>query len=116
MLPKRLILRLSSLGDVILATSALEADRENNYFDWLVSEEYREILHGHPKINRVLVFDRALGFRNWVFTCRQIWEYRYDEIIDLHCTLRTKIMKQLFLFWSKKEKIAPPLWRSVPKQ
>ena len=113
---QRLILRLSSLGDLILATSALEALPSGEKCDWLTSKEYREFLQTHPKINRLLEFDRKSGLSHWIQLCRQIWESHYDEIYDLHRTLRTRMMRILFYFWSLKEWRALPRWRSVSKQ
>src|SRR5690349_18324784 len=100
---KRLILKLSSLGDVILASSALETTQLNHSFDWVVAQEYRELLSHHPKINQVLSFDRSSGLKGWVRFCRKLWEVGYSDIFDLHSSLRTQIMKVLFRVWSASE-------------
>jgi ADP-heptose:LPS heptosyltransferase len=113
---KTLILRLSSLGDVILASSVLEINRPNAQLDWVVSKEYSELLRGHPKLHRLFVFDRKQGLKGWVFFCREIWRENYSEVYDLHRSLRTRFMKILFIYWSLKESTPSPLWKSISKE
>ncbi len=119
MTSKRLILRLSSLGDVILATSALEAIQASQSTeqstDWVISKDYSELLRNHPKINQLLEFDRSLGLKGWIRFCRTLWESQYNEIYDLHGSLRTKVMKILFRGWSLTEGRHFPKWKSISK-
>jgi ADP-heptose:LPS heptosyltransferase len=112
---KRLVFRLSSLGDVILSTSALAVENLSSSVDWVVSAEYASLLEGHPNINRVWVFDRKSGLKAWIELCRQLYAEGYDEMLDLHLSLRTRITRCLFAFWSIKcgRRYA---WRSYSKQ
>ena len=118
MLTKRLVLRLSSLGDIILSTAVLEVPHPNIQIDWAIAEEYKELIETHPGIHRVNCrFSRSLGSRGWrELFCRQAWENRYDEVIDLHKSLRTRVMRLLFLFWSFRERSPRPRWKSISKQ
>jgi ADP-heptose:LPS heptosyltransferase len=95
---RRLIIRLSSLGDVILATSALESLRRRGEppVDWVVSREYASLLQEHPMIRRVLAFDRSTGLDGWTQLGRELWEARYDEVIDLHDTIRSRMLERWF--------------------
>ncbi len=116
-MPKTLILRLSSLGDIILSTASLEAIDKNHEIDWAVSSEYSILLKGHPKIRNVLSFDRSTGLSGWIDFSRDLWDRGYDEIYDLHRSLRTRILSLLFLYWgffshSKRK----PKWRSLSKR
>src|SRR5437868_1934307 len=113
---KRLILRLSSLGDVILASSALEVVQADSSLDWVVAEEFSELLRHHPKINQVHAFNRSGNLRTWIQLCRKLWEAQYDQIFDLHRSLRTGVMKLFFIFWSLKEGVSLPHWKTVKKQ
>lgn len=57
-----LIVKLSSLGDVIHtlpALTALHRHWPDAHLTWLVEPAAAEILHGHPALNRVLVLPRA---------------------------------------------------------
>lgn len=114
---KRLAIRLTSLGDVILASSALEVIPQFSFaWDWVVSQEYAGLFEGHPRISRVISFDRSKGLKGWVQFCRRLWESQYDEVFDLHQSLRTRGMKFLFYFWSISERRPFPKWKCISKQ
>lgn len=113
--PKRLLIRLSSLGDVILATSALEVDGAG-LVDWVVSCEYSALLQGHPKVRKVWAFDRKSGFRGWVRLGRLLWEEGFDEVDDLHRTVRSRLLKVLFFYWSLTAARKMPRWKVISKQ
>ena len=115
---KRLYIRLSSLGDVVIASCALEVNTSRHIDElyWLVLNDYASLLENHPKLNGVLTFDRKTGFLGWRALCRSIWESEYSEIFDLHCTLRTRLMKLWFFWWSIIERKRMPLWKTISKQ
>ena len=112
---KRLYIRLSSLGDIILASSVLEDQQGEPISDWVVSKEYAEVLSSHPRINRLWVYDKKSGLAGWIRLSREIWESRYESVFDLHLSLRSRVMKVLFLFWFWKTRQPMPQWRSVAK-
>ena len=116
MTSKRLILRLSSLGDVILATSSLQTSQSSRTFDWVILKDYADLIQHHPQIQHLWAYDRGSGFQGWVQLCRQLWEARYDEVCDLHGSLRTQLMRLLFLSWSFRERRAMPLWSGISKE
>lgn len=95
---KVLMIRLSSLGDVVLSSAALEAETIDTT-DWVVAKEFAPLLEGHPKIRRLWVFDRKTGLKGWVDLWRTLWTQNYDEIYDLHRTIRTEIARLFFGFW-----------------
>jgi ADP-heptose:LPS heptosyltransferase len=127
---KILMIRLSSLGDVILSTSALTAVRRRSQVrpevHWVVSREYATLLKGHPLIDKLWVFDRALGLRGWLTLCNRLWAEGYTEIYDLHSTTRSKIAKLYFIVReylreiSQKEEdkpeASPLFWRTLNKE
>lgn len=116
---KRLILRMSSLGDVILASSALEVDSPSHAessFDWVVAQGFHELLVGHPKINKLHIFNRSQGLRSWVSFCRSLWDARYEQVFDLHKSIRSRLMHLLFWFWAVQEGKLGPVWKTVDKQ
>lgn len=112
----RLLLRLSSLGDVILASSALEALPPAEKVDWATTKGYSELLRSHSRVARVFEFDRQTRFRGWVEFSRQAWDRHYQEILDLHGNLRTLIMRMLFLYWGLRQPEHRPKWKKVSKQ
>ena len=59
-------------------------------------------------MNQVWIFNKKLGLKSWIALCWQIWRGRYDEIYDLHRSLRTLILRFLFLIWSLRERTNSP--------
>ncbi len=86
-----LIFRLSSLGDVILATAALGGP--NAHVEWVVAQEYVELLRGHPNLQKVHGFNRKEGLLSWFRFCRALRSGGYDEVWDLHDSLRTRLVR-----------------------
>lgn len=112
---KKLILRLSSLGDVILATSILQV-KALGEVDWVIAQEFADLLENHPRVKQVFSFNRKSGLKNWIRLCRILWTLRYEEVFDLHQTLRTRVMWVLFIYWAFKENRKMPRWKTVSKQ
>lgn len=108
---KTLVLRLSSLGDVVLASAALETFPKGGV-DWVVAREFSLPLQGHPKIGTLHVFDRREGLTGWLKLARKLWLNNYSEVIDLHRSVRTRILRALFLVWG----LGRVRWTSVPKR
>jgi heptosyltransferase-2 len=107
---KRLIIRLSSLGDVILASSVLAlpgAEASGIETHWLVKREFAELLEGHPAIHRVWTYDKSLGLPGWRAICRAIAVEGFDDIYDLQSSLRTRLAAWL---------VRGPRWHRVAKQ
>jgi len=119
-LPKRLVIRLSSLGDVILSSAVLESSQLMSGVDWLVAREYADVLRGHPRIRRLWEFDRKSGLAAFIRLGRMLWNERYEEVIDLHGTLRAKVLRSLFWFWGMLDVAQtlrkPPRWTRSSKQ
>jgi hypothetical protein len=116
---KVLVLRLSSLGDVVLSTAALSVPSlapEAAELDWVVSKEFAPLIEGHPSIRRVIPFDRSGGLAEWLKLCRELFAENYTEIIDLHSSLRTRLARLLFFVWEKSRKTDPVAWRALKKQ
>lgn len=114
---KTLIIRLSSLGDVILTTSSLESSALKDRVDWVVAKEYAAVLRGHPRIHTLWEYDRKLGkITSWIHFGRTLWNTHYDEVIDLHGSIRTRILRVLFFLWSIVEFSKRPRWKVATKQ
>ncbi len=118
---KRLIFRLSSLGDVVLACSALEvAPPQGTTFetDWVVSREFAPLLEGHPRLRKVWSFDRRAGLVSWIRLCHELWREGYDEVLDLHSSLRTAVARWLWRLWNLRGSVYRqrwPRWRVISK-
>jgi heptosyltransferase-2 len=88
---KILIIRLSSLGDILLTTPFIRSIK--NQFpeikiDYLLREEYSDLLKLNPYLNKVFTFSRI---ENDNFEkLKEIKNSKYDLVIDLQNNLRSK--------------------------
>jgi ADP-heptose:LPS heptosyltransferase len=98
--PKILIFRLSALGDIILCSSAVTAIRRTRpkaKIHWVCSTTWASLLEQDSRCDRLVRFERRSGIFAWHRLCRQLFEERYDEVLDLHSSLRTRYAR--FYFW-----------------
>ena len=103
---KLLVIRMSSMGDIILATSFLESLPSGVQVDWLISKEFAFILKGHPRIQNLIEFDKKTGLRGWFRLMTELSKRNYDGQIDLHVTIRSLLAR--FFFQGP--------WKSISKQ
>lgn len=100
--PRRLLLiKPSALGDVVHTLPILALLRERfpaTRIDWLVNPAFAGLLHGHPHLDRVVLFERKRLARAWREPegARGLWQLarsllarRYDLVIDLQGLLRS---------------------------
>jgi heptosyltransferase-2 len=102
---KILVFRLSSLGDVILATAFLENLPEGTQVDWVIAKEFEFVLKGHPQIRRLIPFDKKTGLLGWFKLVRSFSQESYEFRVDLHRTLRTRLAFLLFVFFGTGKRI-----------
>lgn len=88
---KLLVLRFSSIGDIVLTTPvirALKSQVENAEIHYVTKKQYHGILAENPYIDKIHVLDGSIG--SLVSSLKQ---EQFDHIIDLHNNLRTRIIK-----------------------
>lgn len=87
---KILIIRLSSIGDIVLSTPlvrCLRAAVPSAQIDFLVKKKYCEILVGNPYISNLILFE------NDIFKlAKRIRKEKYDFILDIHNNFRTFLL------------------------
>ena len=89
-----LVIRLSSLGDILLTTPVLRLLREyypEAQIDFLTKATYRDILCANPCIDRLLLLEPQQGLWKLLGSLRQT---RYDVVVDLHRTLRSRLLSR----------------------
>jgi len=91
-----LVIRLSSLGDLLLCTSFLENLPENTQVDWVVRSEFEFALKGHPKIHQLIGFQKADGLSGWLKLVQTLARTPYDLRVDLHRNLRSTFAMYYF--------------------
>ena len=99
-----LVIRLSSLGDVILTTPFLKVLRKkfpDVQIDYCTKSEYKEIIASNPNINNIIEVDNNLDFAGLKPLRKKLQSNSYDLVFDLHNNLRTFYLK-LFLRFNKK--------------
>jgi 3-deoxy-D-manno-octulosonic-acid transferase/heptosyltransferase-1 len=100
---KILIIKLSSIGDVVHTLPALYALRGNYQsakIDWLVEEEPSNILFGHPLLNEVFIVKKRgwlKDFRNTYSIAKKIRALNYDMVLDFQGLFKSG----LWVFLSK---------------
>jgi len=85
-----LVIRLSSLGDVLLTTPVIRALRKKYpaaEIDFIVKEEYLAVIQGNPHIN--LVFPYKKNKDSIKLLKQVISDKKYSLIVDLQNNLRT---------------------------
>ncbi|MFP5490158.1 MAG: glycosyltransferase family 9 protein [Bacteriovoracia bacterium] len=100
-----LLVRFSSLGDVVVQTSVvtwLKATYGQNLrISFVTSAEFKDLLVGHPDIHRVISFDRK-GGDTLSALAKKLSDIHeadpFDLMLDLHATTRSWLLR-LKLWW-----------------
>lgn len=84
---KVLILRFSSIGDIILTTPVIRAlfNGKDVKVHFLLKEQFADILKGNPYLNKIHTFEKEPQE-----ILDQLKSEQFDHIIDLHKNIRTK--------------------------
>jgi len=90
---KVLIIRLSSFGDVLLTTPlirALKAHYKGAEIDFIVREQYYDLLTLNPAINQIIVYEND---KKKIAALRsRLTHNKYDLVIDLQNNLRSRLL------------------------
>ena len=102
-----LIIKPSSLGDIVFALPALSALRRNfpdAKISWLVRPEFAPLLENHPHLTEVILFDRKRLGKAWfhpgafcllVSLIHQLRRREFDVVFDFQGLLRTAALSWL---------------------
>src|SRR5262245_21716119 len=88
---KILILRFSSIGDIVLTTPVprcVKTQLENVEVHYATKAQYRSILESNPYVDKVFLLGGNLND-----LVSELRKEKYDVILDLHNNLRTRILK-----------------------
>jgi heptosyltransferase-1 len=96
-----LIIKPSSLGDIVLALPALTALRKSfpdAKITWLIRPEFAQLLENHPHLTEIILFDRKLLGKVWfhpraffalLSLIRQLRRCHFDVVFDFQGLFRT---------------------------
>ncbi len=102
-MPRRvLFIQTAFFGDVVLATSALEAwhlAHPEDRVDVLVRKPMDSLFEGHPWLHRVLAWDKRprVKGKDWRRLVREVRKARYDVVVNLHRHASSGILTALSL-------------------
>jgi len=86
------VIRLSSMGDIILTTpalTALKAHYPRVQLDFVVKERYAELFQGHPHVDNLLPLSQRDGLLS--MGCR-LRRQHHHIVLDLHANLRSRAL------------------------
>jgi len=96
-----LIIKPSSLGDIVLALPALTALHKSfpdAKINWLIRPEFAPLLENHPHLTEIIPFDRRFLGKAWfhpgalaslISLIRRLRRARFDAVIDFQGLFRT---------------------------
>jgi heptosyltransferase-1 len=98
---KILLIKPSSLGDVVMALPSLGALRRSfpeAHLSWLIRPEFAPLIEGHPHVDEIILFDRKSlagvwrrpqAFRGLVALVRALRGRQFDAVLDLQGLFRS---------------------------
>ncbi len=96
---KTLILRLSSIGDIILSSPLLRVFRKSvgnsARVDFVVRKEYAELVQFSHHLSIVHEYDVNSGYKGLQELGKQLRAEQYDLVIDIHDSIRTKYLRSV---------------------
>ncbi len=96
---KTLILRLSSIGDIILSSPLLRVLRKSvgnsARVDFVVRKEYAELVQFSHHLSIVHEYDVNSGYKGLQELGKQLRAEEYDLVIDIHDSIRTKYLRSV---------------------
>ncbi|MBN1222613.1 MAG: lipopolysaccharide heptosyltransferase II [Candidatus Aminicenantes bacterium] len=102
---KILLIRLRRIGDVVMTTPAVTLLRQRfpkAEITYIVDEPYRDLVEGHPSLDRVIILPRKMRVKDFFRHIRRIRKSRYDVLVDFHGGPRASLLS---LFSRAKRKL-----------
>ena len=102
-----LIIKPSSLGDIVQALPALSALRRtfpDATITWLIRPEFAKLIENHPHLNDIILFDRKFLGKAWhnprafaalLSLIKQLRRNKFDTVLDLQGLFRTAALAWL---------------------
>jgi heptosyltransferase-2 len=98
---KILVIRLSSLGDVILSTPVLDTLKgkfPHSHIYFLTKTRYGAVLKADPRVYSLIEFDeegKHKGFSGFLSLVSELRSKDFDLLVDLHVNLRSFLIRHL---------------------
>jgi lipopolysaccharide heptosyltransferase II len=95
--PSILILRLSSLGDIVLTTpliAALRARYPASKIEMVITKEYESLIPAMQGLTHAYVFDKSTGVEGLRILRQELKAEKFDHVLDLHNVHRTRKLRR----------------------
>ena len=100
---KILIIKLSSLGDVVHTlpvSRTLRQEYPKAYIAWIIEERYQELLYKNPDIDEVIPIRTKAWRKNWnrktfseiLQTIKSIRSRKFDVVFDFHGLIKSGLI------------------------
>ena len=89
------VIKPSALGDVVQSLPLLPVLHERfprASIDWVINQEFADLLSGHPHLNELLLFHRRGTARQYLHLLHELRERQYDLVFDLQGLMRSGLM------------------------
>ena len=93
--PNILILRLSSIGDIILSSAFIRQVRNtfpSACIDFVIKKDFLDLVKYNPNLNQIYTFDKSSKKGDLKGLRSQLRENKYDFIFDIHNNFRTNYL------------------------
>lgn len=93
-----LVLRFSSLGDIVMLTPTLRALRKafpDARIDLAVRSDFASIVENNPHIDKLFTVDRKDGIRGLCRLFRELRNHHFDLLYDAHFSIRSVVLSLL---------------------
>jgi ADP-heptose:LPS heptosyltransferase len=91
-----LVIRLSSLGDLILSLAFVESLPPGVFVDWVTTDAFGFLLEGHPRVRKLYLYSKKSGLFGWLKLMSTLAKTHYDARVDLHVNLRSHLARVVF--------------------
>lgn len=100
-MPKILIIRLSSIGDIIQCMGVIGGIRlkfPDAEIHWVVRDDMQQTLSIDSRIDKVWAFDKKKSFVDLIKFARELKKEQFDYVYDAHSNLRSFTIKNVLRF------------------
>jgi len=94
---KFLIIRFSSIGDIVLTTPVIRCLKQQvkgSIIHFATKQQFMPVIKANPYIDRILCLNNSLSD-----LIKELKAEKYDYIIDLHHNLRSFLLNPDYGFW-----------------
>ena len=90
-----LVIRFSSLGDIVLSTTFIHSLKEiysNAFVTYITKCKYKDVIEDNPYIDRVVCLEENESI---ISLANKVGKEKFDIVFDLHSSLRSKMFSLL---------------------